>query len=297
MIVMTRSYVSLRLFLLMAPAALAAQQHVKSRGHGDSSHREHGHGALKEGESAIRVLILGHNYAKNLAKELQQLARQSNKTLHVEQRIGSDWSLKQHVEHEATVGLISNGGWNYVAFEEHPETGSFSAVQRNEEARPFAMKLTALIVKAGATPLLLEAWAFREGDQHNLKSDSFAAMQGRLTQGCDELASQTKAKIVPIGQAFKKAFELDSRIELWQHDGRHASRAGIYLASAVLYSSLFDAHPQDLPLVAPNARQGGLRPREVDVLQHVAAEITLGEGKGKRLPGGRNGARGELRRL
>jgi hypothetical protein len=278
--------------LLTAPLLSSAQQHVKSRGHSDLSSRKHGHGELKEGESATRVLIIGHNYAKNLAKEIQQIARQNNSTLHVEQRVGSDWSLKQHVEDPATADHINGGGWNFVAFEEHPEVGSFPADQWNEEARPYAMQLTALIVKAGATPILLESWGFKEGDKHNRPSDTFSAMQDRLTQGYQKMASHTKAKIAPIGQAFKKAVELQPNLNLWQHDGRHASRAGIYLAAITLYAMVFEAHPQELPLIAANARQGLLRPREVDLLQHVAAELVYGPAVGDK-----GGRRLELRRL
>jgi hypothetical protein len=135
------------------------------------------------------------------------------------------------------------------------------------------MQLTESIKRAGASPILLESWAFRDGDGHNRAGDTFLEMQKRLSQGCIETASAAGAKLVPIGRAFQRAVEKHPQIQLWQHDGRHASRAGIYLAAAVIYAFIFGAHPQELPLIAPNARQGGLRPRDVDVLQHVVAEL------------------------
>ena len=51
-------------------------------------HKKHSHASLEEGQVATRVLIVGTSYTKSLAKELQQLSRQGERPLHVEQRIG-----------------------------------------------------------------------------------------------------------------------------------------------------------------------------------------------------------------
>ena len=51
----------------------------------------------------------------------------------------------------------------------------------------------------------------------------------------------------------------------------------------LLYLCAPPAGVQELPLVAPYAKQGGLRPALVDIIQHVAVESVVGEGMGKGL--------------
>ena len=73
--------------------------------------------------------------------------------------------------------------------------------------------------------------------------DTFERMQARLVLGCQHASEATGARVIPVGSAFATAREHKNLkrfpLQLWQHDGRHASRNGIYLAAAVVYTVIF----------------------------------------------------------
>ena len=90
---------------------------------------------------------------------------------------------------------------------------------------PFVKDLVHAITESGALPLILEAWAFKDGDKRFSADDTFERMQNRLIEGCKHAADATGARIIPVGSAFVgvQAHEkIHKQLQLWQHDGRHA---------------------------------------------------------------------------
>jgi hypothetical protein len=93
-------------------------------------------------------------------------------------------------------------------------------------------------------------------------------MQERLDAAYTEIAIGAGAVLAPVGRAWSTA--LRRRPEIQLIDGtQHPTRAGTYLASAVLFQTLFGER------ALGSTYAGGLPPSVAEALQRVAAEIPL----------------------
>jgi hypothetical protein len=119
---------------------------------------------------------------------------------------------------------------------------------------------------AGAKTWLLLGWARRAGDPLNHPGDSFAAMQGRLSEGYMDAARAIDLPILPVGQVWQRMRETAPELELWQSDGSLPSRLGSYLAACVLFRVLYHRSP------VGNAYLAGLPEAHARRIQRAAAE-------------------------
>jgi hypothetical protein len=103
-------------------------------------------------------------------------------------------------------------------------------------------RLHALGQARGARTVLMLTWGRRNGDARNPELfPDFETMQARLNAGYSELAALLDdATIAPVGPAFGVVRAADQAAfeGLYSGDGSHPSRAGSYVAAAVLYRVL-----------------------------------------------------------
>jgi hypothetical protein len=76
-------------------------------------------------------------------------------------------------------------------------------------------------------------------------------------------------KIAPVGIAWQSAKERDPGLNLWQMDGLHPTREGIYLSALVFYTFIFQQSPAGL------VSSAGLPEETTKFLQAAAAETVL----------------------
>ena len=138
--------------------------------------------------------------------------------------------------------------------------------------------------EVGATTVILGTWARPARDPFYAVAGSGGspeAMQERLDAAYAALASGTGALLAPVGKAW--TLSLRRRPEVALLDGtQHPSRAGTYLASAVLFQTLFGERALGSSYV------GGLAPTVADGLQKIAAELSLPPSPPIRLPARRS---------
>jgi hypothetical protein len=82
---------------------------------------------------------------------------------------------------------------------------SFTREEWRRETFPFARALHDKISRDGAETLLFMTWGYKHGDQHNWPGDSFADMQGRLSEGYSALAAELQAAVAPAGLAWGRS--------------------------------------------------------------------------------------------
>lgn len=125
--------------------------------------------------------------------------------------------------------------------------------------------------ETGASTVILGTWARPPRDPFysvSASGGSPEAMQERLDAAYASIASGTGVLLAPVGKAW--TLSLRRRPDVALSDGtQHPSRAGTYLAAAVLYQTLFGERAVGSSYV------GGLAPTVADALQKIAAELPL----------------------
>jgi hypothetical protein len=212
----------------------------------------------------VRVLFLGNSYTyvNDLPAVFRDLARAGGRNVETGMVANGGETLAQHAASPDSLGAIRGSRWQFVVLQEQSEIPALAAAWQTQMF-PATETLVASIRSAGATPILLETWAHRDGLPDQGLDD--AAMQAAITQGYRSLGAALGVAVAPAGEAWQTVLRANPTIVLWQADGSHPSPAGTYLAACVLYARIFDASPVGV------ADTGGLSPDVAQALQ-VAAE-------------------------
>ena len=158
---------------------------------------------------------------------------------------------------------IAAGPYDVVVLQEDlPETNV-------EDFREHARLFVAEVRKAGARPVLLMAWAYQRLGWINM--DGIASAHRAA-------AAELEADVAPVGLAWQRASELRPDLNLYAPDREHPSIHGTYLATAVVYASIFDRSPSGFSY-SPPAVVGN----DGQFLQNVAWETVQAYRKVRRL--------------
>ena len=129
---------------------------------------------------------------------------------------------------------IRTGGWDVVVLQEDlPET-------RVEDFRDYARRFVSDVRQAGARPVLLMAWAYKR-----LGWISMAEIERAHRDASTELG----VDVAPVGVAWDLVMRRRPSLDLLAADREHPSVAGTYLATAVVYATVFARDPAPLDYV------------------------------------------------
>jgi hypothetical protein len=103
--------------------------------------------------------------------------------------------------------------------------------------REYARKFVAEIKETGARPVLLMAWAYKR-----LGWISMA----QIAQAHREAAKELGIDVAPVGLAWERAAQQRPDLNLFKEDQEHPSIYGTYLATAVVYATVYGSNPSDL---------------------------------------------------
>ncbi len=218
------------------------------------------------GAACMRVLFLGNSYTyvNDLPAVFAELARSAGKNVETGMVASGGETLAQHAASAESLDAIRNTRWQFVVLQEQSEIPAVEAL-RQGQMYAAARSLADAIRAAGATPVLLETWAHREG-WPNDRLD-YAAMQAAIDRAYLALAGQLGVGVATAGEAWQAALSQDPTVALWQADGSHPSQAGTYLAACVLYARILGASPVGI------AEDEGLSSDVAHALQVIAAEL------------------------
>jgi hypothetical protein len=201
----------------------------------------------------LKVLFIGNSYTdvNNLPEIVKQIAASMNDTLEYSKSTPGGYTFNQHVTNAATLGLIAQGGWDYVVLQEQSQYPSFPISQVQNEVFPFARKLDSLIHAASpcAKTVFYMTWGRKNGDQDNCAGwppvCTYQGMDSLLQLRYTMMAEMNNAWISPVGKVWRYLRTNNQGIELYSADGSHPSAAGSYAAALSFYSVMFgkDATP------------------------------------------------------
>ena len=175
----------------------------------------------------MRVLFIGNSYTyfhdmpHTFARMCEQLTGQ---TPEVTMLAYSNRSLAWHREEYFSLRFaLLYGQYDYCILQQqaHP-------FPDEELTRRSVLRILSLCRSADVKPVLLMTWAEQPYPEH------FYPMQKLYTA----LSAETGAMLAPIGALFDELQRTHPEIELYWHDGEHASVYGDYLIAATLAAML-----------------------------------------------------------
>lgn len=170
----------------------------------------------------MRILFIGnsHTYYNDMPQMVAEICQKN----HVEVNItmlahgGKGWDF--HVEEPEVKFNILYGGYDAVVLQHtaHP-MGDLSVMSQ------CGKKLIRLVQEASARPILYMTWT--------TKKDG-ASAQASMSNAYLELQKETGCELAPVGERWWKYHEEHPEAELYDEDGKHASKTGSQLAASVI---------------------------------------------------------------
>ena len=151
--------------------------------------------------------------------------------------------------------LINHGSFDVVVLQEDiPETSIASF-------RDYARKFVAEVRQAKSRPILLMAWSYSRLGW--ISTDEIA-------QAHRDAAKELAVEVAPVASAWQRSAQERPELDLFVADREHPSISGTYLATCVVYATVFGESPIGLGYAPP-----GLSPDVATYLQRVAWESCL----------------------
>jgi hypothetical protein len=202
-----------------------------------------------------RILFVGDSFTyaqSGIYTHFAQLAAVANPPLVVtaDKSVFGGAFLHRLWDLQAPVQAINTGAYDVVVLQEDiPETTV-------ADFREYARKFVAEVRKNNARPVLFMAWAYPR-----LGWISMA----EIAQAHRDAANELNVDVAPVGLAWQEAAKQRPSMNFYGPDQEHPSIYGTYLATCVMYATIYNRDPSGLAY-APS----GVTPEEAVFLQRIA---------------------------
>ncbi len=203
------------------------------------------------GQISKRVLFIGNSYTyvNDLPLILTKLAQSTGDVLSYSSSTPGGYTLQGHSTNTVTLGLIQQGGWDYVVLQEQSQRPSFPMSQVAVEVFPYAKTLCTAIRQADACakPLFFMTWGRKYGDAGNCANwppvCTYNGMDSLLNLRYRLLADSNDAYVSPVGAVWHYIRDNYASIDLYSSDNSHPSLSGSYAAACTFYSLIYQKDP------------------------------------------------------
>lgn len=203
--------------------------------------------------SPSRILFIGNSltYANDLPAVVCGLAKAAGRAVVCESVAKPDFGLEEHWNDGEARKAIARG-WDLVVLQQGP-----SALPESRRLLvDYTRRFDAEIRRTGARTALYMVWPsrVRRGDFPGV-SQSYAAA-----------ANTVGGLLLPVGDAWRKAWGIDAGLALYDADGFHPSYLGTYLAALVIYRQVFNE-------LAPASPTFGVTATDAVILHRAASLV------------------------
>ena len=202
-----------------------------------------------------KVLFIGDSltyYQGGIYTHLEKLAAAAKPTVSVtaDKSVFGGAFLRRLWDLQDPVNAIGAGAYDAVVLQEDlPETNI-------ADFHEYARRFVAEIRKTRARPILLMAWAYpRLG---------WISME-QIASAHRDVARKLSVEVAPVGLAWRAAAKARPTLNLYAPDREHPSIYGTYLATCVVYATIYGRDPSGVEYVA-----SGVTPEEAGFLQKIA---------------------------
>ena len=174
----------------------------------------------------VRVLFIGNSYTYmngGIDQQLQEL----EPAVEASSITAGGRKLQEHFDDPKTLETIKTGKWDFVVLQEQSQTPVVNENAFDDATR----RLHAAIQASGAKTILLMTWERPD-------SVRFGVTTENLSRAYTLIGQELGAIVSPAGEAFARALRERPDVQLYGEDG-HPTVAGTYLASCVVYGSIF----------------------------------------------------------
>ena len=202
-----------------------------------------------------KILFVGNSFTywhDGIYTHFEKLAASSTPPLRVttDKAVQGGAFLKVLWELKTPVLAISTGAFDVVVLQDDiPETNA-------DYFRQYAKMFIEEVRRNKARPVLYMAWAYER-----LGWISMA----EIAEAHKDLASQLNVDVAPVGLAWLLASKERPRLALYDADREHPSIQGMYLATCVVYATVYAKDPGGLAYAPP-----GVTADEAAFLQRIA---------------------------
>ena len=190
-------------------------------------------------EPSIHILLIGNSFTffnGGLDKGLKGLTPAAE----TECIAVGGYSLESHWDNGSALKRIQETKWDYVVLQEQSQI----PVINQKLFFEFARKFDEEIRRSGAKTILLMTWERPDSRQLGITTEALAAAY-------TDLGKQLGARVAPAGTAFARSLHHRPELALYRQDG-HPTIEGTYLASCVLYHTIFGQSPVGNPYSEPS---------------------------------------------
>ena len=183
----------------------------------------------------LRVLFIGNSLtaSNDLPAMVQAMARLRGVELRYEACTPGGASLEDHWNDGHCRRLLDGQQWDFVVLQQGPSSRDDSRANLKEWSARWADAIRA----RGARPALYMVWA-QQGQK-----DGFT----RVGDSYRMAADASRSILVPAGEAWRAAIDMDRPLPLYLEDGLHPTEEGTYLAALVVASHIARITPADVP--------------------------------------------------
>jgi len=158
--------------------------------------------------------------------------------------------LKRLWEMQGPVQAIDTGAFDVVVLQEDiPETNV-------DTFRQYGRMFVNEVRKNKARPVLFMAWAYQRLGWISMRE---------IAQAHRDLAKELNVDVAPVGLAWQQASRQRPDLDMYAADREHPSVYGTYLATCVVYATIYGKDPSGFGYVAP-----GMTSEQAAFLQKLA---------------------------
>ena len=147
------------------------------------------------------------------------------------------YTLENHWNNNATQQALHQGGWGYVVLQEQSQVPIFDPTGFHQFAVAFDRKIKAI----GAKTILFMTWERPDSVSQGVTTQNLASAYNNV-------GAELGAKVAPVGLAFARSLSEKPDLSLYNVDG-HPTIYGTYLATCVLYGTIFERSPEGNPYI------------------------------------------------
>jgi len=168
-------------------------------------------------QQSLNVLFLGNSYTgvNNLPQLVSNVALSAGDTVVFSSNTPGGYTLEQHATNVTSMGLIQQGGWDYVILQEQSQLPSF---QNYLSTGPAFLSHEVSVFNPCARTMFYMTWGRKNGDANNCASwppvCTYEGMDSMLRMRYMEMGTVNEAEVSPVGKVWNRIRQLLNCITL-----------------------------------------------------------------------------------